>query len=193
MQVERRDVFPTRLWIFDIPELLEQHAAWIKRILSRRVSEPQTAGRSNRKGWNSAKTVFDEPEFNPLKAAANTAFAHAFGDMQLSNNLTFSLQAWINLHDPGGFNTLHSHPNVLLSGTYYLQVPDGAGPLVFRDPRPGVVLVSFDGNGVHCRELEVLQPKVGQLIVFANWLEHRVEPNEGCEPRISIAMNAIMA
>lgn len=191
MQARSVDLFPTRLWVFDLPELLPLHAGWIDAIQRWREAQPTAAGRSNRHGWNSDKTVFAQALFAPLRDAANQAFSHAFGQMALHRDLSFGLEAWVNLHDPGGFNTLHLHPNVLLSGCYYLQVPDGAGPLVFRDPRPGPLLVAFQGDGPHCKVSQACSPKPGQLLVFPNWLDHRVEPNDGDMARIAVAMNAL--
>jgi uncharacterized protein (TIGR02466 family) len=193
MQVTLQDLFPTRLWIFDIPELQPHHAAWAAHIRSWRDAVSKPAGRSNRMGWNSDTTVFAQEIFEPLRSAANTAFTHAFRDMQLTQALRFRLEAWVNLHDPGGFNTLHVHPHVLLAGSYYLRTPEGAGPVVFRDPRPGVVLTSLPGTGVHCVSSGSLRPREGQLVIFPHWLDHRVEPNEGNEARIVIAMNALAA
>jgi uncharacterized protein (TIGR02466 family) len=192
MQVMSQDLFPTRLWVFDIPELQEIHSSWNAHIDDWRNAVSKPAGRSNRMGWNSDKTVFTQEIFAPLHRAANTAFRHAFKEMQLKQELTFRLEGWVNLHDPGGFNTLHVHPNVLLCGCYYLQTPEGAGPIVFRDPRPGVILTAPGGSGVHCGGFAHVQPKAGQLIIFPHWLDHRVEPNEGNAPRVSIAMNALL-
>ena len=42
---------------------------------------------------------------------------------------------WINILPQGGIHTSHIHPNSVISGTYYVAVPQGAGP--FR----GVVAV----------------------------------------------------
>lgn len=98
------------------------------------------------------------------------------------------------MNDKGGFNTLHSHPGALMSGTFYLTVPEGSGELVFRDPRLGVVLSPFHGDNAPNSANDVkLIPKVGMLAIFPNWLEHRVEPHQGEIPRVSIAMNAQQA
>jgi uncharacterized protein (TIGR02466 family) len=190
MQIIHQDLFPTRIWIFDIPELQDAHASWIQEVLNWRVLNPQPAGRSNRKGWNSDPTVFSRAEFKPLLDAANQAFMHVFTDMRPPLQFKFALQAWINLHDPGSYNALHVHANVLLSGCYYLKVPEGSGPIRFRDPRPGVVLSPFVEGGVNtCKDI-VLHPKDGQLVIFPNWLDHAVDVHEGNESRISIAINA---
>jgi uncharacterized protein (TIGR02466 family) len=190
MQIFKRDLFTTRIWVFDIPELLELHASWVQSIMLWREQEPNPVGRSNRKGWNTDPVVFSREEFKPLLDVSNQAFMHAFKEMQPPLQFRYASQAWVNLHDPGSFNAMHVHCNVLLSGTYYLKVPEGAGPIRFRDPRPGVVLSPFVDGGINtCRD-QLIQPKEGQLVVFPNWLDHAVDVHEGVEPRISIAMNA---
>lgn len=193
MQVKSQDLFPTRLWLFEIPELLPHTAAWNAQIRDWRERSPVAAGRSNRRGWNSAKTVFADKAFEPLQQSAALAFRHAFAEMQLAYELKFRLEAWVNLHDKGGYNNLHAHPNVLLCACYYLQAPEGSGQIVFRDPRPGAVLTPFQGNGANCGGTMSVVPQAGQLIVFPNWLEHQVEMHEADEPRISISMNALLA
>ena len=68
-----------------------------------------------------------------------------------------------------------------------------AGPLVLRDPRQGALLSPWNGslrpnNGYEYR----IEPKVGQLVIFPNWLEHAAEAHTGREPRISIPINAAL-
>jgi uncharacterized protein (TIGR02466 family) len=192
MQVTPTDLFPTRVWIFDAPELKQHHESWVNQMQQWRNVSASPKGFSNRQGWNSAKTVFSNEAFAPLKNAANHAFVHALKDMKLANSVSFGLEGWVNMHDAGGFNMPHTHPNVLLSACYYVRVPEGSGALALRDPRPGVVLTGPVGTGVHCRSMAVAKvlPTEGQLVVFPHWLEHYVEPNEGNHQRISIAMNA---
>jgi uncharacterized protein (TIGR02466 family) len=192
MQVTNQDLFITRTWVFDIPELLPAHDTWVQNILEWRKQEPVPAGRSNRKGWNSQPIVFSREEYRVLLEASNQAFMHAFADMQLAKPFKFALQAWANLHDPGSYNALHVHANVLMSGCYYIKIPEGAGPIRFRDPRPGVVLSPFINGGINTCQDILIHPKEGQLVVFPNWLDHAVDVNEADDTRISIAMNAYL-
>jgi uncharacterized protein (TIGR02466 family) len=193
MQVTQRDLFPTRVWAFDAPELLEHHERWAEHIQRWRAETASPSGFSNRMGWNSEKNVFSLEVFEPLKKLVTAAFLHAFKEMQLRGNLQFQLEAWANLHDPGGYNTLHVHPNVLLSGCYYVRAPAGSGAITFRDPRPGVVLTALPGTGVNGRGTAGIEPAEGRLVVFPHWLDHQVEQHTGTEPRIAIAMNALRA
>ena len=192
IQVARQELFATSIWSFDLGFLQDQFAGWIKLIEEWRASEPEPAGRTNRLGWNSHTRLLDMPAFAALDEAARLAFARAFEEMQLSSALRFKLEAWVNLHDRGGYNTAHLHPNRLLSGSFYLQVPEHSGPLVLRDPRPAVLLAAASGTGANCGGLSTVQPKAGQLLVFPNWLEHFVEPHLNDVPRIAIGINAVL-
>jgi hypothetical protein len=68
------------------------------------------------------------------------------------------------------------------------------GEIVFRDPRgPAVAMyetpdieLPWVGSGTGIP----FSPSPGHLFIFPSWLEHRVEPFEGSEERISIAFNA---
>ena len=42
---------------------------------------------------------------------------------------------WVNIMPEGGSHTSHIHTNAVISGTYYVTVPEGAGPIVYEDPR----------------------------------------------------------
>jgi hypothetical protein len=70
-------------------------------------------------------------------------------------------------------------------------MPEGSGSIIFRDPRPGVVLSPYYGNGVSNCNMAPIRPDAGTLLLFPNWLEHEVEAHGGTTPRMSIAMNAI--
>lgn len=191
IDVSRQDVFTTRIWQFDLSGMSSHFSKWQQEIELWRQEQPLPQGRSNRLGWNSSLTVFERKSFLPLKVAVSKAFAHALKEMQPGPNITVAFEAWVNMLDPGAYNTLHLHPNSVLSGCFYLTVPQGAGSIVFRDPRPGVVMDGFPGVGVNCQRDLQIQPSAGQLVVFPHWLEHRVEPNEATSSRISVAINAL--
>ena len=184
------DLFPTRVWQGQLAALQPHFAQWVAWVLALRAEQPTPAGRTNRSGWNSQDmTVLERPNLVPLRQAVTLACTQALEEMGLGKQ-RFTLQSWINLHEHGGFNFLHMHEGSMLSGTFYLKVPQGSGPLVFRDPRAGVLHSAVKGpvpNG-HC-DIE-LAPSEGLLVLFPAWMEHYVEPHEGHEPRICIAFNA---
>lgn len=88
--------------------------------------------------------------------------------------------AWASVHQNGIHHMMHTHPNNMLSGVYYVKVPNGSGPLVFSDPRGEIP--PFD-------EALIVKPSEGVLVLFPSWLGHEVLPTGVSDPRISIAFN----
>ena len=185
------DLFPTRIWQASLTHLTPHLQAWIAAVLTQRAANPQPAGRTNRQGWNSEDmAVLAQPVFAPLQQAVRTGCASALSEMGV-RGVPFQLQSWINLHDRGGFNFLHVHEGCLLSGCFYLSVPEGSGKLTFRDPRPGVLHGYVKGAVPNGYSDIRLAPERGLLVLFPCWMEHFVEPHESDEPRISISFNAV--
>jgi uncharacterized protein (TIGR02466 family) len=185
------DLFPTRIWQVPLKQLAPHFATWVEVIEALRAAAPVPAGRTNRGGWNSAdNAVLDQPVFAELNQAARHYCLQAFMEMGLGTP-AFALQSWVNIHDRGGFNFQHMHESTLLSGTFYLQVPEGSGALVFKDPRPGVLNSYVKGNGANAYKDIQLRPFAGLLVLFPHWLEHFVEPHDNDVARICIPFNAV--
>jgi uncharacterized protein (TIGR02466 family) len=86
----------------------------------------------------------------------------------------------------------HTHPNSILSGTFYLQTPIGSSPIGFCDPRPIRKFISLPLKD----KTEFNQPdvffdvKFGLLLMWESWLEHFVPPNaNNSTGRISLVFN----
>lgn len=191
LTVHHMDLFPTRVWTVDLAPLNGHLPNWIAAIGAMRTANPQPAGRSNRRGWNSEATLFDDPLFAPLQDAVRRVVDFALSEMG-PPTYPYRLQAWANVHDDGGYNTFHHHAGALLSGCYYLCLPEGSGKLTMRDPRPGALLSPWQGSlrPNACSEISI-DPQPGQLVLFPNWLEHATQTHEGSAPRISIPINAL--
>jgi uncharacterized protein (TIGR02466 family) len=184
------DLFPTRIWQGRLEALQPHFAAWTSWVLALRAANPTPAGRTNRHGWNSKDmTVLEQPTLAPLRQLVHLACARALAEMGRGEQ-AFELQSWVNLHDRGGFNFLHLHEGSLLSGSFYLKVPQGSGDLVFRDPRPGIIHGARKGAFPNAHADVNLKPSTGLIVLFPCWMEHFVEPHQSDEPRICIAFNA---
>jgi uncharacterized protein (TIGR02466 family) len=194
-KVIHQDIFPTRIWSSDLSFLSPNFPRWQNDIASLREKETEHKGRSNRLGWNSDLKLFELEAFRPLADAAVAVFASAIRECAPQENIKFTLSAWANVHGLGGYNVLHSHPGCLMSGAFYLSLPEGSGPLIFQDPRPGVLHNSheFSGPYPNAQLPFVVEPRQGQLVVFPSWLGHFVEPHLNRQNRICIAINALRA
>jgi uncharacterized protein (TIGR02466 family) len=99
---------------------------------------------------------------------------------------------WINILDPGGFHTAHIHPHSVVSGTYYVDVPDGASAIRFEDPRLALMMSAPPRKANARRPLRTFvteEPKAGTLLLWESWLRHEVPVNEARHPRISVSFN----
>ena len=191
VSVSHTDAFVTRIWAFDLSALLVNQQKWLTIIAAMREAEP-TAGRSNRCGWSSSnRSILEKEAFKSLRDAVGMAIDHTFKEMKVINTDKFNIavESWVNSHDAGGFNVKHMHTHAMLSGSFYLKVPEGSGDIVFSDPRPGSVHAPIRCSSSFGSMDMRIQSKAGQLILFPNYLEHFVLENKSDSQRVSISMN----
>jgi len=82
---------------------------------------------------------------------------------------------WFNDMGPGQSTSKHDHDEYdeLLSGVYYIHVPENSGSLIIHDR--------------HCQT--TVNPKSGMFVFFAPAVLHSVSSNQSNERRLSIGMN----
>jgi uncharacterized protein (TIGR02466 family) len=99
---------------------------------------------------------------------------------------------WINVIAPGGMHSGHIHPQSVISGTYYVAVPDGAGAIRFEDPRLPMMMAA-PPLGAKApedrRPFVAIAPAPGTMLLWESWLRHEVPPNRAASERISISFN----
>jgi len=99
---------------------------------------------------------------------------------------------WINILQSGGVHGSHIHPHSVISGTYYVKVPDGASAIKFEDPRLGLMMAAPPRKARAARENRpfiTLDPKPGMVALWESWLRHEVPMNRAREERISVSFN----
>ncbi len=102
---------------------------------------------------------------------------------------------WVNVMADGGSHTSHIHPNAVISGTYYVVVPEGAGPIVFEDPRLAMLMAAPPRKSNAPREFKdhiSETPRAGTLMLWESWLRHEVPLNRAEGNRISISFNYVI-
>ena len=95
-----------------------------------------------------------------------------------------------------GYHKLHSHPNSIVSGCFYLDVPKDSSKILFLDPRDyhnyTYLEKNFDeGAGdFNCLHPELVKEvKTGDFLMWNSWLEHEVLPNLVDSPRYTMVFN----
>ncbi|MGI9478017.1 MAG: TIGR02466 family protein [Hyphomicrobiaceae bacterium] len=166
-------------------------------------AEDDHAGRAwsaakNYGGYTSYASLNDltwrAPEFGDLKGHIDghvRTFARDL-DFDLSGAALTLNSLWVNLLEPGGSHSAHIHPHSVLSGTYYVDVPAGAGAIRFEDPRHAMMMAAPPRKPRAKRENQpfvTIEPKAGMLLLWESWLRHDVPTNDSETPRLSISFN----
>ncbi|MEH6693522.1 MAG: TIGR02466 family protein [Hyphomonas sp.] len=149
-------------------------------------------------GYTSYASLDDLPERFPeiaeLKAFLDTE-AEAYArdlhwDMQ---DQTLELNGlWVNILGESGSHSGHIHPGSVISGTYYVSIPEGAGQLKFEDPRLAFMMAApqpEDDAPEAARRFVYVTPTQGHAMFWESWLRHEVMPNRSDIPRLSISFN----
>ena len=99
---------------------------------------------------------------------------------------------WINVMAAGGTHSGHIHPHCVVSGTYYVEVPRGAGAIRFEDPRLAMMMAAPQrkpsarrGNATFA----TVEPRAGLLLLWESFLRHEVLANRSGRERISVSFN----
>jgi uncharacterized protein (TIGR02466 family) len=149
-------------------------------------------------GYTSYASLDDLPERFPeiaeLKAFLDSE-AEAYArdlhwDMQ---DQTLELNGlWVNILGESGSHSGHIHPGSVISGTYYVSIPEGAGQLKFEDPRLAFMMAApqpEDDAPEAARRFVYVSPTQGHAMFWESWLRHEVMPNRSDIPRLSISFN----
>ena len=150
------------------------------------------------RGYTSYASLNDLPWRSPAFADLVTAIEPHLGEFAKASEFDLGRQKlvvdsiWINVLEPGGHHAAHIHPHSVVSGTYYVEVPDGAGAIRFEDPRLGMMMAAPPRRARASREAQSfvsVAPRAGSLLLWDSWLRHEVPTNTAKTERISISFN----
>ena len=148
-------------------------------------------------GYTSYASLNDLPRRDPAFAdLAKLLNRHA---LKFADECGFDLDRkprldslWANLLRSGGHHSGHMHPNSIISGTLYVEVPAGSGSIRFEDPRLPLMMSAPQRQKDAPEELQsfaTVEPRPGLLLIWESWLRHEVLPGAGRGERLSISFN----
>ncbi len=134
---------------------------------------------------------YNAASFNHLKNVILSSVGDAFAEFEnmsppeSPDQLPFEMcSAWITIMPPGENYVMHTHPNAILTGTYYISTPHNSGDIAFIDTQD-IALDPVSGTAKIIR----IPPKEGNLVFFPAYLLHEVQTNHSNEGRISITFD----
>ena len=200
-------IFPTPVWWVD----LDIDLAKMEDITYNIAHEMPSKARSNRGLLNYQSPDFmgeqiladdslGDDEFKKLLQQIKAKATEAFGSYGSCHTTIEYANAWFNINGKGGYNEVHTHPGAVMSGAFYVKVPEGeCGRLTFHKDASEGFLVHSIGTSEDMSTAEVphthstrsYPPIAGRLFLFPAWVAHGVRENETDGERVSISFNFI--
>ena len=110
----------------------------------------------------------------------------------------FVTESWLNVNQRGGSQPVHSHPNSIISGTYYVQTLPEHPPLEFHRGRPSDQQPFISLSEQYAINHPNTTNKIGfptvqdTMIVWQSPLYHAHAPLQVKGQRISLSWNALV-
>ncbi len=193
-QAQFADLFPTTVYTCKLPACDALNEELLSHITALRAADAGRV-RSNQLGWQSRNldySVASVRRFCTLLLERCRTYGASLG-WALREELEFiTRECWANVNPRYAYNQPHQHPNALISGVYYVQVPAGdCGTLQLMDPRAQarVLQPEYAPGAPGGAQVQHIAPEVGRLVLFPSWLEHGVGQNLSEGERISMSFN----
>jgi uncharacterized protein (TIGR02466 family) len=194
-----RSLFATRLyeaWLGD--EMLLSELAHSIRSLAEDDQAGRRWSREHRyAGYTSYASLNDLPKRDPAFAQLGKILVRHV--VKFGQECGFDLRRkprldslWVNFLKGAGHHAGHIHPNSIVSGTLYVEVPKGSGAIRFEDPRLPLMMAAPPRQADAQENLQpfvTVQPRPGLLLLWESWLRHEVLAGSGRGERLSISFN----
>lgn len=193
-------IFATPLVVHDWPNSEKFNGDFEKLVRSSEAADNDGFGvRSNAGGWQSPGNliVWKDPVVEIFRQRIEKLVTNLLQEIarDTGKNRSFKLliDAWANINRKGDYNIVHTHPNCMYSGVYYVSrgnpvktIPY-SGLLEILDPREAANYVQIRHSVFDAREFVDNVP--GRMLLWPSWLKHWVHPFQGEGERISVAFN----
>jgi uncharacterized protein (TIGR02466 family) len=197
MSSSRNDWFPTPIWHFTVDNYQNLNSILLPEIDAEQQRDREGEKWSNLLGWHSVNNLHERDRFSEF-----TQIIHK-NVLEVATFLRWDLQkfsvsittCWAIVNGKLASNSVHNHPNSILSGVYYLKVPDNCGGIFFSDPRPAsqMLIPPVTEFNLWTFPKVSYKPHEGTMLLFPSWLLHGVEMNMSEETRICLSFNIGMS
>lgn len=148
---------------------------------------------SNIGGWQSNNVDHQNPVFKDLFEIFRLK-VNEYIDTMNWNIYAEIDNVWINVNYKNNSNRSHVHPNSILSGVFYINVPENSGSIFFENPSKTLFKTNLP-FGSKNRDDPILNSEIRydsiqkRLLIFPGFVPHFVDINNSNYERISIAFN----
>lgn len=179
MHPNQHNIFDIPIWGYVLNDQYYQSIDYVDYILELK-NEMSTIEKSNFGGWHSQCNLHEHGIFKELTWSILNLVQDAI-KQYTTTKLNF-MQMWAVVNNKYHSNASHVHDGII-SGAFYLQVPENSGRLILKDPA-----VRSHSHPIRNKDY-VIKPEKLACILFPSWLEHYVEPSQSDEDRIALSFN----
>ena len=188
MKVQKTELFPTNVYIFDNVLEPEYIDSMKEDILKRTDTSFQEKGGQDEDSGD----LQLRPKYKALANAVKDGTKYVLDNLSYEYDDFAITGMWSTILTQRSIHRPHTHSNNMWSGVYYVQSDKDANARIhFYDPRPQADVITPTLKKLTRENSHVwFWPSlVNRMIIFPSWLQHYVEPNPSKTPRISIAFN----
>ncbi len=148
---------------------------------------------SNLGGWHSDNIHYPGSPFSFLFDIEKICQEFTNEVLDIDKHVSMNM-AWININRKGNSNGVHTHPECIVSGVYYVKIPEKCGDIDFYHPASDILerdwsIKFISSFNYYNSQVWRFPPEEGCVYIFPSWLKHMVRPNMSDEDRISISFN----
>jgi len=193
-------VFATHLVVHDWPNSEALNNDLQELVLGKEADDLKNGiTRSNAGGWQSGGNLITWKEScieifrQRIEKLVTNILQHIIRDEGMNRSFRLLIDSWANINRRGDYNVVHTHPNCMYSGVYYVTPgnPDPdvthGGLLELLDPREAANYIQVTNTVLDARHF--YENKPGRMLLWPSWVKHMVHPYVGEGERISIAFN----
>ena len=150
-------------------------------LIWNRAGKPTRNGLQSHEILNGSKSEAIQDLCKRLKTVVNDYIMNKplLQEIKEQKTNTIELSGWSVVLKQGGYQKRHIHPESVISGVVYLQLPKESAN---EDKKEGNLV--FPSNN-----MKMITPKEGMVVLFPSYLAHETIPIKSNEERICIAFN----
>lgn len=131
------------------------------------------------------------PELKSLYTVFHECIENFSIEIGIHNSYIY--ESWMNILSLHGSVGVHRHYSSIISGAYYPYVDVGSAPITFISSIEGYRMLDMQhsaptGPGYYASNIQHIEAKSGQLVLFPSWVQHYVQPNK-TNLRITLSFN----
>ena len=147
------------------------------------------------------KHILHQEELSSIKKQITKHIEKYKSDtLQVADNIEIYItNSWLMRHDKGHYAHEHSHANSVISGVYYIEVPEMSGNIVFHKASNNisnvmspVIALRYKKYNIYNSEEYAVKTKNNLLVLFPSNLRHSVPVSLSKTPRYCIAFNTFL-